>query len=187
MNSKSFLFLSFLFLFSFKTGDSNDQMILQNYEEQFSNLGKYYKVLLFPEKSYSLSEKNQKIISDLIKKSDDESEPVTLIKILSWSDQEYPDEEDEKLSPDDEYLALERGEAIKAFIEGDLGRHETIKIFNMAKRPNFFSEVAKNDEYQTKEAFEESGPTSSILPDGEISFTKASKALVIIDFKSKSN
>lgn len=184
MNLKSFLFLSFVLLLSFKNVDPKDQMILQTQEEQFNGLGKYYDSLLFSPEDYTLSERNKKIIQDLLKKADKESAPITVIKVLAWSDQEYPDEEDETLPSEDQALALERGESIKSYIEDDMGRNERVKIFNMARRPNFFSEVAKNDEYQTKEAFEEAGPTSTILPDGEISFTKASKALVIIDFET---
>lgn len=151
-------------------------------QEEFEGMGSQYEALLFNKNESELSEYNKRIIRKLIEKSDREKSPISVIKLLAWSDKEYPDEKDNLLSPQDEELAAARGENTKLFIQDELNRSDTVKVFNMAERPNFFAELAKNDEYETKEAFEESGPTSTILPNGDISYSKASKVIVIIDY-----
>lgn len=176
MNLKYFLLLSTIPLFFFKTFDLKAQL---------NGTGNQYETIFFSHGEYRLSEANKEKIAALVKRADQEHDSFPLIKILAWPDQEYPSSEEERVPDEVETLAEERGEAIKNYLEDDLQRKEIIKVFNMAKRPNFFAEIAKNDEFQTKKDFEEAGPTSTILPNGDVSFTKASKAIVIINFDSQ--
>lgn len=124
------------------------------------------------------SREELKTLSALAKEN---NRAIREIRILAWSDKEYPVAEDQK--KDDIKLAKKRAQEIKNFLQHDLNERNAIGTYNMAQRPSVVSKVFKSDEYKVKEAFEMSGATSSTLPDGSVSYTKASRALVIIDYK----
>lgn len=128
----------------------------------------------------TLSKENLKALANNAHKSKKE---ISEIRILAWADKEYPDKVSGKASTKDIILASERAQKIKDYLEEDLKEMEDIDSYNMAKRPNLMSKLLQNDEYEVKDAFETAGTTGEKLPDGSISYTKASKAIVIIDYE----
>jgi hypothetical protein len=145
--------------------------------------GTHYTTVVFPKGKSSLDSMSKEYLKELAAKAHKTKKPIEEIRILAWSDNEYPDKVKGKSSQKDVKLANERAQKIKDYLEQDLKELEDIDAYNMAQRPNLMSKLFQNDEYEVKEAFESSGATGSKLPDGSVSYTKAQKALVIIDYQ----
>jgi hypothetical protein len=144
--------------------------------------GTQYTTILFREGKSSLDSVNKELLKDLMAKAHKDKRKIEEIRILAWSDSEYPNEP-EKAPKKEISLASDRAQKIRDYLEEHLHEMNDIDAYNMAKRPNLISTLFRNDEFDVKKAFEQSGATSSKLPDGSLSYTKASKALVIIDYE----
>jgi hypothetical protein len=144
--------------------------------------GTHYTTILFRKGKSSLDSVSKDNLKDLSKRAHESHKKIDEIRILAWADEEYPDKVEGQAKPSEIILASERAQKIKDYLEEELKESEDIDSYNMAKRPNLLSKLFQNDEYDVKEAFETSGATASKLPDGSVSYTKASKAIVIIDY-----
>lgn len=144
--------------------------------------GVHYTTVIFDKGKSSLEGLSRQDLMQLVKKAQRQKFPIDEIRILAWADTEYPDKVSGETSKEDIQIASERALEIKDFLKAKFKDANDIDSFNMAKRPDLLSKVLRDDEYKVKEAFETSGATSSKLPDGSISYTKASKAIVIIDY-----
>lgn len=145
--------------------------------------GTHYTTLIFDKGKSSLSETSKEHLRSLAARAHKAGKPIEEIKVLAWSDKEYPDKVKGKASTGDIILASERAQEIRNYLEVDLKESEDIDSFNMARRPDLISKLFQDDEFEVKSAFEQSGATASRLDDGSVSYTKASKALVIIDYE----
>ncbi len=150
-------------------------------------VGTHYTTLVFDKGKTTLNESNKKYLREFALRAHNNNKSIEDIKILAWADKEYPDKTKSKAGIRDIILASERAQTIKQFLEEDLNEGEDIDSFNMAKRPNLFARIIKNTDYNVKDAFEKSGATAARLPNGSVSYTKASKALVIIDYQGDEN
>lgn len=151
-------------------------------EKSPSVIGTHYTTVVFLKGQKSLSSSDKKNLTDLASKAHESDKRIDEIRILAWPDKEYPDPKTQP-STSDIQLASERAQEIRNYLEDELKETGDIDSFNMARRPDFLSKLLKDDEFKVKEAFQESGATASKLPDGSVSYTKASKALVIIDYE----
>lgn len=106
---------------------------------------------------------------------------IEAVKILVWADDEYP-KHAQQAHPREIILAKERAQEIKVFLQDKI-RDLDINTYNMAKRPGTLSSVTKNEEFALKRAIEEMGPTATKLENGELSYSKASKAIIIVEYK----
>lgn len=147
--------------------------------------GNRYTTIEFPEGVSKLNKKIKQELRIFSLQSRESGQLIDEIKILAWADTEYPNKKETKASPQNVILASERAHNIKAYLKEELRERNEMNAYNMAKRPGLFSQMTKNDEYKMKDAFEKSGTTGSTLSDGSISYTKASKVLVIIDYERK--
>jgi len=100
---------------------------------------------------------------------------VTEIKILAWSDADYPSDSRRKLSKADRDLADQRLNSIRDYVKQELAI-KNIKTYNMAERPNAFARVFDTSDARTKNTFEKAGVTSS---DGKSLTGNASRAIVM--------
>lgn len=146
-------------------------------------VGTEYTTVFFNKGRASLDTLSKQHLKDLISNAHKTRKEINEIRILTWADKEYPDKVNGKASTSDIILASERAQKIRDYLELDLKEMEDIDSYNMAKRPNLMSKLLQNDEFKVKEAFESSGATGDKLPDGSVSYTKASKAIVIIDYE----
>lgn len=146
-------------------------------------IGTQYTTIVFEEGKSTLSNENKKQLKKLSYRAHKDKRNIDEIRILAWSDKEYPEPEKKKASQDEILLAANRAQEIKNYLEEDLSEYEDIDSYNMARRPDFLSKLLRDDEYAVKEAFESSGATGTKLANGKTSYTKASKALVIIDYE----
>lgn len=146
-------------------------------------VGTQYTTVFFKKGRASLDSVSKQHLKDLASRAHKEKKEIDEIRILAWADKEYPDKVSGKTADRDIKLASERAQKIKDYLEEDLKEQEDIDSYNMAKRPDLLSKVFQNDEYKVKDAFETAGATGEKLPDGSVSYTKASKAIVIIDYE----
>ena len=145
--------------------------------------GSHYTALQFDRGRSVLTNDNKKYLNELAQKASRTGREISEIKILAWADREYPVRMDEKVKTGDVILANERAKVIQEFIRGDLNTTEPIDIFNMAKKPGIIDQLMKDEEFLVKQDIARSGVSSTRLPSGETSYTKAGKVVVIIDYK----
>lgn len=146
-------------------------------------MGTHYTTIEFDKGQSTLSREDKKLLQSLSKKAHDDNRKIEEIRILAWSDKEYPDPSKQSAPTSEIVLASNRANEIKEYLENDLSEYEDIDSYNMARRPDFLSKLLRDDEYAVKKAFEASGATGTKLTDGRVSYSKASKALVIIDYE----
>jgi DNA-binding transcriptional MerR regulator len=136
----------------------------------------------FPKGQSRLTDWGQRDLQKFIQRVRSKDFSIEEIKVLAWSDQEYP-LRTEKISPRDVILANERVAEVTRVLEKNLKGYDDIQTYNMARRPGSMSEFFNTDEYDVKKSVETSGATSTTNEDGELSYSKASKAIVIIEYK----
>lgn len=148
--------------------------------------GTQYTTVEFEKGRTRLTPLSKKHLNELAAKAKRDSREIDEIKILAWADKEYPDR-GSKATTAEVILAKERAESIRNYLEKDLHSDEEIDTFNMAKRPGLMSKLVYGEDYQVKEKVEQAGATKTIRDDGSVSYSKASKAMVIIDYEGDEN
>ncbi|WPU64389.1 hypothetical protein [Peredibacter starrii] len=144
--------------------------------------GTRYTTLEFSKGKSELTTASKENLKNFLAKSHQTKKAIGDIRILAWADTEYPN--DKKDVPKSQViLASERAQEIRDYLEVELREVNDIDAYNMAKRPDLLSKMFRSDEYDVKKAFETTGTTATRLPDGSVSYTKASKAIVIIDYE----
>lgn len=143
--------------------------------------GAHYASLEFSKGDSDLSKESKMFLNELAALVDREGKEIEEIKVLAWADKEYPGKA-QKASTKDILLAKERARAIKEYLTDDLHSQEKIDLFNMAKRPGLLSKMVRTEDEAVKNAIEQMGPTATTLGNGKISYSKASKAMVIVDY-----
>lgn len=143
----------------------------------------HYATVVFEKGQAKLNPASKQNLKDLAQRAHRAGKPIEEIRILAWSDKEYPDKVKGGATTSDIILASQRAEKIRNFLEEDLKESEDIDAYNMAKRPDLLSKILRDDEFTVKNAFESAQVSATRLPSGEISYTKAGKAMVIIDYK----
>ncbi|WP_408097388.1 hypothetical protein ACJVC5_00335 [Peredibacter sp. HCB2-198] len=144
--------------------------------------GTRYTTLEFTKGKSDLTAASKESLKNFIAKSHQTNKPIDDIRILAWADTEYPSNKKNNIPKSQVILASERAQEIRDYLEVDLKEVNDIDAYNMAKRPDLLSKMFRSDESEVKQAFETTGTTASRLPDGSVSYTKASKAIVIIDY-----
>lgn len=143
--------------------------------------GGFSTAVVFEEGERELTPSGEKKLDLLAARARRNQRLIESVKILAWADAEYP-ETTEKAHPREIILAKERAQEIKEFLREKV-RDIEVKSFNMAKRPGTLSSISRNEEYALKRAIEEMGPTATKLDNGELSYSKASKAIIIVEYK----
>lgn len=144
-----------------------------------------YTAVEFPKGKSDLTEMNKKYLRDFARKAEQSGREIEEIKVLAWSDKEYPGETKSQATVKDVILANARANTIREYIRKDLNTRSEIDVFNMAKKPDLFSSLTQGQDYRVKEDIEQSGVSATRLPSGQTSYTKAGKVLVIIDYKTE--
>lgn len=163
-----FVFLIFLFkpnIIEFARG---------TYDQQVFN----YADIEFPHGSSTLTEVSKKSIDLLILESL-KDEYLNELVLLSWSDNEYPEKNIEKLSSSQRQLASKRMDTLSKYIK--LKRNISIEKYNMAEKPSRFSKLFNTADNKLKSAMLAAGlPTTN----GSTKyFGKASHAIIVIKSK----
>ena len=142
-----------------------------------------YTALQFEKGKSTLTAESQNFLNELAKKASRPGREITGLKVLAWADTEYPEGTEEKARKKDIALARDRGTIVKKYIQEDLHSFERIEVFNMAKKPDIVDRLIKDEEFRVKQDVARTGVSSTRLPSGETSWTKAGKVIVIVDYK----
>lgn len=185
MNSRTVMALFFLLASSCSHSEQKTSMALTDKNPEIK--GTYYTTVIFDKGRAYLNSDSKENLRAFTEVAHQSPKKIEEIRVLAWADSEYPDELEGKASQQDVLLAGERAHNIQKYLEESLNESSNVDSYNMAKRPNLVSKLLKNDDFKVKEAFETTGMTGDKLPDGNISYTKASKAIVIIDYEGKSD
>jgi hypothetical protein len=159
------------------TGTTNATAVAQND-------GAYYAVLEFKKGTQRLSDASKRELKEFIASAQREGKAIDDIKILAWADKEYP-AKDTKLPSRDVKIANARSEAIEKYLKDDLNTDGNYATYNMAKRPNKVSEFFRGDDYKTKKIFERSGAAPAGTTMTAFMNSKASKALIMVDYEDE--
>ncbi|WP_413580951.1 hypothetical protein [Bdellovibrio sp. HCB288] len=142
----------------------------------------YYTVIDFPEGKNTVSEAEKVKLRQLAGAANAHGE-IKEIQVLAWADREYP-AEGQKVPSNDKKLADDRLSAVKDFFKKDMQSEADIDVHNMAKRPNFFSELVNSNDNKTKNTFESIGAApNDIGPRQALMGNKASKAVVLVKYE----
>jgi hypothetical protein len=140
----------------------------------------YYTTLVFETSETDLSRLNQiKLNRFLLRHFPLKAEKI---RLFVWSDEEY---DPAGQNAQDITLAKERAWKIRDFISQRWPEAEEIALFNMAEGPHLFDRLFLSEQFEVKASVQRGGLTATVLPDGRVSYTKASKAIVTIQEETK--
>lgn len=100
------------------------------------------------------------------------------IKIITWSDMEYPSLNVKKLSKEQRDLAKNRNDTLKDYLKSGEVDVSDVDAFNMAERPNALERLLRTEDARIKRSLEAAGiPTT----DSYVKVpAKASKSVVMV-------
>jgi hypothetical protein len=159
---------------------NKDEVMQKQTSEETQLEGVHYSALEFRPGLSTLSSNNKRRLNALAQRASREGREIEYIQILTWADRDHSPLT--RTNPREVILATERAQNIKYYLQNDLHANDPINLFNMVKDPEQMSKIFKNDEWAVREAFEKSGHSPVRVRDGSITYTKASKALVIINY-----
>jgi hypothetical protein len=133
--------------------------------------------IIFKKGSSNLNADAQKKLKDIIKSSTTGSRKVDEIKLITWSDEEYPDEEKGELSQGQQILVRQRNARLKNFIK-KLNQDLEVDAISMAERPKRIAELWGEGDARMKKSLESAGISSTENPSKGT--TKASRSIVLI-------
>ena len=112
----------------------------------------------FSKSSNKLSSTSKSKISLALKNAEKKGQ-IRDVKIISWSDSEYPAADLQKLAEKDLDLAVKRNKSIKSFVlqKSHPTRKFKIETYNMAERPNTLQSLLGTSDAQIKHSLESAG------------------------------
>ena len=123
----------------------------------------------FEKESRTLSEVYQKKIDAALAVAEKKA-PLLQVTVAAWSDSEMPRHHEPELSKEQQKLATDRAEVVKAYIQQKHAKLSTTLV-NMAARPSKISNFLRTQAVRIQQAMEGAGPGDP----------KASHAVVIIE------
>lgn len=172
MNIKMLILLTFILSCASEPKNKTLPAILADHEGPRAQ----YVTVTFEKGKTKLDQNSKQQIEELFKGA-----KFTKVRVLTWADREYPDKHHKEARAPEIILADDRGEEVENFLKKEIKRNLTVESFNMAKRPGIVEKLMKTSDFQIKDSFEKSGTTGTQTGDGSVSYTKASKAIIIID------
>lgn len=132
--------------------------------------------LTFEKGSTTLSDAQKKNLSALLSRAQ-ASGKIDDVKVVTWSDMEYPSPNVQKLSKAQRDLATRRSRAVKDYLKS-VEKGLDVDAYNMAERPNAFERLVRTPDERIKRSLEVAGiPTT----DSYIKVpAKASKSIVML-------
>lgn len=130
----------------------------------------------FDKGSTTLSDAGKKRLAALIARAQ-ETGKIDEVKVVTWSDMEYPSPAAKKLSKAQRDLADRRNNAIEEYLES-VSKDVDVDEYNMASRPNALERLLRTSDARIKRSLEVAGiPTT----DSYVKVpAKASKSIVML-------
>ena len=115
----------------------------------------YVTELSFERSSSKLDSRSRRKLDEILK-SAKSSGRIDDVKVISWSDLEYPSEKQGNRSESQGQLAEHRADQIRDYLKRS-DRSLDVHTFNMAKRPNSLARLFKSDDSRIKKSMENAG------------------------------
>ena len=115
----------------------------------------YVTELSFERDSSRLDGDSRQKLDEILKRAKS-SGRIDDVKVISWSDLEYPSEKRGKRSEAQGRLAEQRADRIRDYLKKS-DKSLDIHTFNMAKRPNSLARLFKTDDSRIKKSMENAG------------------------------
>jgi len=139
----------------------------------------YVTEISFDKGSTTLSAANKRRLASFVDQARKNGK-IDDIKVVTWSDVEYPTAQEGKLSKEQRDLATRRNRALKDYLD-DVSDGSDIDTYNMASRPGALSRLIRSDDARVKRSLETAGiPTTASTVKVP---AKASKSIVMIVMK----
>ncbi|OYZ21198.1 MAG: hypothetical protein B7Y39_09680 [Bdellovibrio sp. 28-41-41] len=122
--------------------------------------------------------KLKKLLSNISKER-----KVDEIKLITWSDEEYPSEDQDELLEGQQILVRQRNARIKNFIRDQRKVETDIEMVSMAERSGKLSELWGDADARMKKSLEAAGIPNT--DDKEKGTAKASRSIVMLILESK--
>lgn len=136
------------------------------------------KEFTFDKSSKALSEEHRQEIRNAINEAAQKGR-IDEVKVLVWSDKEYPPEQGQQ-SKADRKLANERMNEIKKFLKNDL-KISSVKTYNMTERPNALEKFFHTSDAKVKSVAEATGAAPTQNETGAFNLkAQASKGIVLV-------
>jgi hypothetical protein len=107
---------------------------------------------------------------------------IDVVKLITWSDMEYPSVNTQKLPKKEQDLVIKRNNSLETFIH-KINTNLKVEKISMAQRPGWLKRMISSDEAKVKKSLETGGisntDTSVKTP------AKASKAILIVTLEKK--
>ena len=147
--------------------------------------GSEYSIIAFNHGSDMLTQSAAQTLREFAKRARAQEDTVEEIKVLAWSDRDYPTKGQEASRADIE-LADRRADRIRTYLREEMNRVADVDTHNMAKRPNFLNELLKTEDYEVKASFEKQNSyvNSESMRKKLLSESKTSKAVIFIEYKT---
>lgn len=101
------------------------------------------------------------------------------IKVISWSDLNYPSKAKGSLSKQQRDLASQRNEEVEKYVKNYSETYVDVDSYNMAERPNTFEEWFNTSDNKIKKSLETAGIATTA--DGSLALpNKRSTAMVLV-------
>jgi hypothetical protein len=163
-----------------KTGEND----LSSVSKESRNLAaeqnaSYVTEVTFEQKSSSLDKGARDNLIELLNRAK-ASGKIEAIKVLSWSDLDYPSHKHGTLPKGQAHLAEQRAEQIKGFLKG-MDESFSVDTFNMAERPSSVSKLLNTENAKIKKSLEVAGIAHH--EDDRQLPSKSGKAVVMVILK----
>lgn len=131
----------------------------------------------FKKGSSDLTAESQKKIKNLLSKIG-KNQKVDEIKLITWSDEEYPAEDQSELSQGQQILVRQRNSRIKNFIQNQKKGELDIEMVSMAERSGKLAELWGDADARLKKSLEAAGIPNT--EDPMKGTPKASRSIVML-------
>lgn len=163
-----------------KTGEKDASNVSQESKHvAIAQDASYVTELSFDESSANLDSSSKKKLDEILSRAKSDGK-IDEVKVISWSDREYPTEKRGKLSKAQNELAERRANNIKKYLMG-ADQSLDVDTYNMAQRPNAVSKLFNTDNAKIKKSLEAAGIAHD-RSDNDYP-TKAGKSTIMVILK----
>lgn len=136
------------------------------------------KEISFEKSATGMSEKQKEEIRAAVNEAAQKGK-IDEVRVLAWSDKEYPAEKGMQNKADNE-LAKKRAQEMEKFLKKDM-KVSTVKTYNMSERPNALETFLNTSDAKVKETAENAGAAPTEGNTGIFDMkAQASKGVVMI-------
>lgn len=133
----------------------------------------------FKRGSSKLTIESQNKLKDLMKRAG-KNQKIDEVRLITWGDEEYPDEHVENLSQGQQILVRQRNARIKNYLK-TLKKDIDIELISMAERPGKLAELWGESDARMKKSLESAGISNTAEPEKGKSKSSISIVMLVLE------